>query len=113
MKKELIAALGSISVVTTNIVILELLQGCRNKNEYDTMNSRLNALDLIPANDSVWALAYKTGYELRRKGVTVPTVDIVIAAAAKAHNCGLLHNDKHFRSIAKHLHLESIDYIED
>lgn len=113
LKKTLVAALDSLSVVTTNIVILELLQGCRNRNEYDAMHSRLQALETLLINDPVWSLAYTTGYELRRKGITVPTVDIIIAAAAKVHSCSLLHHDKHFRALARHLHINAVDYIDD
>jgi predicted nucleic acid-binding protein len=77
------------------------------------MYSRLGALETIPISEAVWPLAYATGYELRRKGITVSTVDIIIAAAAKIHNCDLLHHDKHFRALAKHLHINAVDYIAD
>jgi predicted nucleic acid-binding protein len=113
LKKNLVAALDTLSVATINIVILELLQGCRSRNEYDAMKARLEALETIPLGDDVWSLACATGYELRRKGITVPTVDIIIASAAKIHNCNLLHHDKHFRAIAKHLHFNAVDYIGD
>jgi len=113
LKKTLVAALDTLSVATTNIVILELLQGCRNRNEYDAMKARLEVLETIPVSDAAWSLAYAAGYELRRKGITVPTVDIIIAAAAKIHDCTLLHHDKHFRALAKHLHINALDYIDD
>jgi len=113
VKQTLVAALDTLSVVTTNIVVLELLQGCRNRKEYDAMHARLNVIETIMISDAVWSLAYTTGYELRRKGITVPTVDIIIAAAAKLNNCGLLHHDKHFRVLAKHLHINALDYIDD
>jgi len=113
MKKTLLEALDPLSVATTNIVILELLQGCRNRNEYVAMHARLTVLETIPINDAVWDLSYTTGYELRRKGITVPTLDIIIASAAKIFDCGLLHHDKHFRAISKHLHINAVDYIDD
>jgi len=113
LKKTLISALDSLSVATTNIVVLELLQGCRNRKEFDAMHARLGALDTILISDAVWSLAYATGYELRRKGITVPTVDVIIAAAAKINNCSLLHHDKHFRTLAKHLHINAVDFIDD
>jgi predicted nucleic acid-binding protein len=50
---------------------------------------------------------------MRRKGITVPTVDIIIAAAAKIYNCSLLHHDKYFRALAKHLHISAVDYIDN
>jgi len=113
MKKTLLEALDTLSVATTNIVILELLQGCRNRNEYDAMHARLTVLETIPINGPVWDLSYTTGYELRRKGITVPTLDIIIASAAKIHNYSLLHHDKHFRALSKHLHINAVDYIDD
>lgn len=99
--------------MTTNIIILELLQGCRSKEEYEAMQSRLEALENLPLNDKVWEIAYLTGYELRKKGITVPTIDIIIASIAKTYNCDLLHHDKHFRIIAKHLNITAIDFIGD
>ena len=113
IKKTLLEALDILSVATTNIVILELLQGCRNRNEYDAMQARLTALETIPISDAVWDLSSATGYELRRKGITVPTLDIIIASAAKIYDCSLLHHDKHFRTISKHLHITAVDYIDD
>ena len=113
IKKTLFEALDTLSVATTNIVILELLQGCRNRNEYDAMQARLTALETIPISDAVWDLSSTTGYELRRKGITVPTLDIIIASAAKIYDCSLLHHDKHFRTISKHLHITAVDYIDD
>jgi predicted nucleic acid-binding protein len=113
LKKTLVAALDTFSVATTNIVILELLQGCRTRNEYDVMHARLKALETIQIDDDVWSLAYTIGYELRRKGITVPTLDIVIASAARIHNCSLLHHDKHFRTLGKHLQMSAVDYIDN
>jgi predicted nucleic acid-binding protein len=113
LKKTLVAALDTLAVTTTNIVIIELLQGCRNRNEYDAMHARLTALETIPISDAVWDLSSTTGYELRRKGITVPTLDIIIASAAKIFDCSLLHHDKHFRAISKHLHITAVDYIDD
>ncbi len=113
LKKTLLGALDTLPVATTNIIVLELLQGCRDRKEYDAMHARFNALEMIQITDAVWSLAYATGYELRRKGVAVPTVDIVIAAIAKIHDCSLLHHDKHFRALAKHLHINALDCIDD
>jgi predicted nucleic acid-binding protein len=58
------------------------------------------------------ALAYRAGYDLRRKGITVPTIDILILSIAKVHNCSLLHHDKHFKLVAKHLGVITLDFID-
>lgn len=113
LKHKILQALNSLTAVTTNIVILELLQGCSDKKEYEAMKSRLNALELLPANDNIWEIAYTTRYELRRKGITVPTVDIIIASIARVYNCTLLHHDRHFKLIIKHLDFSSIDFLDE
>lgn len=113
LKHKILQALNSLTAVTTNIVILELLQGCRDKKEYEAMKSRLNAVELLPVNDNIWEIAYTTGYELRSKGIAVPTVDIIIASIARAYNCTLLHHDRHFKFIVKHLDFSSIDFLDE
>ncbi len=46
LKEYLREALDLDRVVTTNIVILELLQGCKSRKEYDALKDRLDILPL-------------------------------------------------------------------
>lgn len=71
----------------------------------------MESLELLPADGDVWDVAYGAGFDLRRKGVTVPTVDLIIAAVAKVNGCALLHHDGHFRLIAKQMGLRAVDYL--
>tara|TARA_B100000959_G_scaffold281472_1_gene345604 strand:+ start:1461 stop:1868 length:408 start_codon:yes stop_codon:yes gene_type:complete len=111
LKQKIIDSLTSASVVTTNIIILELLQGCRNKKDYSLMKSRLESLDLLTVNDKVWDVANTTGYSLRKSGITVPTIDIIISSIVEVYGCTLLHHDKHFNLISKKLDISSIDFL--
>ena len=111
LKDYLRDALELDRVVTTNIVVLELLQGCRTRKEYDSLKERLDILSLFPLDDKAWHLAYEAGYGLRRKGITVPTVDILICAIAKAHNLKVLHHDDHMRSLSKELGIKAVDFL--
>ncbi len=111
LKQQVVNTLNTLSAVTTNIITMELLQGCRDKREYEKMRSRLEALDLLALNEDVWETAYRTGYNLRKKGITVPSVDIIIAALVKTHDCTLLHHDSHFKLIAKHLDIKTADFL--
>jgi predicted nucleic acid-binding protein len=113
LKQRVVEALTSLTAVTANIVILELLQGCINAKEYDVMQSRLAALELLNINDKVWEVAYEAGYQLRKKGITVPTVDIIISSLVKVHNCTLLHHDRHFKLVAGHLGIKTIDFLNE
>jgi predicted nucleic acid-binding protein len=48
---------------------------------------------------SVWEQAYELGFSLRRKGLTIPTVDLIIAALAIENKSLLLHHDEHYEMI--------------
>jgi predicted nucleic acid-binding protein len=111
LKQKVLETLSFFSAATTPVIVLELLQGCRDKKEYEAMKSRMEALEMLPVNEAVWEAAYRAGYDLRRKGITVPTIDILILSIAKVHNCSLLHHDKHFKLVAKHLGVIALDYI--
>ena len=63
-------------VVTTPLIILELIQGCKTGKERDDMRLRLDCLNVIDLTPDVWTIAYDMAFSLRRKGITVPVVDI-------------------------------------
>lgn len=113
LKQKVVEALASLSAATTPVIVLELLQGCRDKKEYEAMKSRMEALEMLPVNEAVWEAAYRAGYDLRRKGITIPTIDILILSIAKIYNCSVLHHDKHFKLVAKHLGVIALDYIDE
>lgn len=89
---------------TTGIVVLELLAGMRTEQEYREVREDLEALPNLPTDDA-WTTAWDLAFRLRRRGVTVPCVDTVIAATAMAHRCVLFHLDEHFQLIAHHAEL--------
>lgn len=51
------------------------------------MKSRLEFLDLLPANSEGWDIANTTGYSLRKSDITVPTIDIIISSIVKVYGC--------------------------
>jgi hypothetical protein len=111
LKRKVVEVLNTSSAATANIIIMELLQGCRDQREYEEMRSRLEALDLLALNEDVWETAYSAGFSLRKKGITVPSLDIIIASIARVHDCTLLHHDRHFNLVAKHLGTKTIDFL--
>ena len=87
---------------TASVIILELIQGCRTSGERDTLKSMLESLDVLPIATEVWERASDLGFSLRRKGITIPTVDLIIAAIAMEAKRILVHQDGHFEMIKKH-----------
>ena len=86
-------------VVTCPLIVLELIQGCRTERERGSLRTQLESLDLLSVTPPVWERAYDLGFSLRRKGVTVPVVDVVIAAVALENDVLLLHEDRHYELI--------------
>ena len=99
-------------VFTTGIIRLELLSGTRTKPEYQRLRSRLMALDNIVTDETIWDTAFDLAFNLRRKGLTVPNTDILIAACALYEDCILVHADNHFDLIAKHNNLQTESYVK-
>ncbi len=89
--------------VTSSLIILELLQGCRTVGERDSLRTKLESLDMLPISAAVWEQAYELGFSLRRKGLTIPTVDLIIAALVLENNIFLLHQDEHFEMIVSYI----------
>lgn len=112
LKEFLIEALDLDRVATSNIIVLELLQGAKTEKEYYLLKSRLDVLALYGISESTWNMAYKAGFQLRRKGITVPTADILISCIAKEHGLHLLHHDAHLKAAARELGVKAVDYLE-
>lgn len=88
-------------ILTTGMIELELLSGTRTQKEFQRLKSRLDALLRIETDASLWQTASELGFTLRRKGITIPHTDILIAACARKAGAYVLHADAHFDMIAK------------
>ncbi len=97
---------------TTEMVKLELLGGTRTKTEFQRLKSRLESLHQLSAMESGWDGAAELSFDLRRKGLTVPFTDVLIAAIARARGAKLLHADGHFDLIAQSCGLAVESYLK-
>lgn len=94
---------------TTGIIILELLQGTKTKKEYEEIFSDLSALHYFKENKEIWKKASLLGFELRRKGKTIPSTDLLIASISLYYNLNILHADNHFEIIKLYSNLKTTD----
>lgn len=111
LKDYLRESLDSDRIVTANIIILELLQGCKDKKEYEALKSRIEVLTIYKLTEDVWSVAYETGFLMRRKGITVPTVDIIISSIAKRNNLTIFHHDNHLKIISREVGIKTVDFL--
>ena len=99
---DLHEALAGDEVVLSRLNQLELLQGCRDEQEWGLLSSYLEGQDYLePAADS-WELAARIYFDLRRRGKSVRSpIDCCIAQLAMEHDALLLHRDRDFEVIAE------------
>jgi predicted nucleic acid-binding protein len=93
-------------VVLCGMIKLELLGSIKTENEFSRLKVYLDVLENIEMDSSLWDEASKLAFELRKKGVTLPYTDILIAAAAIRADAELIHTDSHFDLIARHSQLK-------
>ena len=89
-------------VVTTGLVLQELLQGFSGPKERKAIVDRFSALPLIAPDrqDHIEAAALRNA--CRRVGAQVGTIDALLAQLCIRHEMLLLTTDKDFATIAKH-----------
>ena len=91
---------GGEQVVTTGLVLQELLQGFRGARARKQILSRFAALPLVvpDRDDHVAAADLRTS--CRRRGVQVGTIDALLAQLCIRHNLMMLTTDRDFAPIA-------------
>lgn len=86
-------------VVTTGVIVVEVLQGARTDAAYAGLSQDFQALPWLSLTDDAVRRAARLGFELYRLGTPVPAMDLLIAAVALTHGCELWHLDTHFSRV--------------
>jgi predicted nucleic acid-binding protein len=100
------------AIITSGMIKLELLGGTREEKEFQRLKTRLDALEIVETNTSLWERAYDLAYNLRRKGLTVPCTDILITASAAMADAVIVHADSHFDLIAHHCAIKVESFVD-
>ena len=89
-------------VLTTRLVLQELLQGFTGAKARDQIVDRFTAFPLLSPDrdDHVAASTLRT--LCRKRGIQVGTIDALLAQLCLRHELVLLTTDDHFRHMAKH-----------
>lgn len=101
LREEVRAALLSDAVVTTPLVVTEVVAGAPDPDALTALLDDFGALRTLDTGFEVGARAARIGFSLRRSGGAVPSTDLLIAAAAIGADCELWHQDRHFSRIAE------------
>jgi hypothetical protein len=101
------------SIITTGMIKLEILGATKRENEFQRLKLRLDALDMVETNTSLWENSYGLAFKLRRKGITVPYTDILIASSALMTDAIVVHADSHFDLISSHVALQVESFVKN
>jgi len=86
-------------VVTTGIIIAELLQGMKDVKEERDISGIFAEISPLEITTDLWIKAGKIALSLRREGINLPLTDVAIAALAVEHNLSVYTLDKHFEKM--------------
>lgn len=84
----------------TEPIYLELAVGARAGDGVAELEKNFDTLPIMMVGEDDWHRAWEMAFTLRRKGLRVDSVDLIVAATAIGNGAIVFHHDKHFRSIA-------------
>lgn len=99
------ALTGGDSVVTTGMILLELLRGFVPAKAQQIIHTAFDTLEFIEPTRHDYVEAASIGNTCRRSGVQLGSVDALIAQLAMAGNHTILTTDNDFHLAARHIDL--------
>ena len=101
-RRQLESMVDPDDVLLTPFTELELLQGCRDEDEWSLLAAYLETQEYLAPSRETWAAAARIFFDLRRLGKTVRSpIDCCIAQVAIDHGVLLIHRDRDFEVIAE------------
>ena len=83
-------ALRNRSARITDVVATELLRGAKTRRDRRALDDLFSVVGWLEPSREIHLDAGRLGQRLARNGVTVPTVDLVVAQTAITHRAALL-----------------------
>lgn len=86
-------------LVTTGLIIAELLQGMKDAKEERNISDILADTSPLEIATGLWIKAGKAALSLQKNGINLPLSDVVTAVLATEHNLSVFTLDNHFEQI--------------
>ena len=96
------------AVCTNGIIQAEIVPFAPDRKSFQQLTADFRAFHWIEIARKDFDQAADIGFDLRRRGITVPATDLIIAACAIRIGAKLYHLDSHFDQIAKHTGLKAV-----
>ncbi len=85
---------------------VEVCQGARTEEEFHKLWDAFLGFEFLDVTDRLWGLSAFNYFKCRKKGITLSTVDCLIATLAKEHGVEHWSLDKCFKAMAPVIGLE-------
>lgn len=95
------AAIADDALAVNGIIHVEVVGFAADERELRVLLEGFRAFHWLELGRAQFDLAASIGFDLRRRGRTVPATDLIIAASAIHAKAELIHVDDHFEEIAK------------
>ncbi|MCX6553848.1 MAG: PIN domain-containing protein [Candidatus Aminicenantes bacterium] len=106
VKKRLEKLLDENRAHVSGIILAELITGISNEKDQRFLEECFFGLPYLEATREIFSITGKMGAALRKKGITMPLSDLLIAALAKTHVLTVLTLDNHFQTLARPLNVQ-------
>jgi len=108
--EKLDGLLGTIRIVVGDLIVAEVLQGVRDKREFQQVRKTLDTFEQVDVvGKDIAVQAARNFRKLRDLGFTVrKTIDTLIATRCIESNYALLHSDRDFDAFEAHLGLQVV-----
>lgn len=90
------------TILTTGLVLQELLQGFSGPKAHDQILDRFSSVPLLVPDRNDHIAAAELRNRCRRNGVQIGTIDALLAQLCIRHDLTMLTTDKDFRHVADH-----------
>jgi predicted nucleic acid-binding protein len=105
--RELVRAIeAGETLLTTGLVLQELLQGFAGPRAHERILDRFSALPILIADRQDHIEAAELRNRCRRNGIQIGTIDALLAQLCVRHDLTMLTTDRDFRHIAGHCALK-------
>ncbi len=103
--------LGVEGLIVGDLILAEVLRGFKDDRGFNEARRMLGRLEQVSlCGEDLAVEAARNFRKLRSRGVTVRgTIDVIIATRCLANGFRLLHSDRDFDAIEKHLGLRVVD----
>jgi predicted nucleic acid-binding protein len=101
---------GTTEIVVGDLMLCEILQGLASDREAREVEAWLRRFDIVSmAGDAIAVAAAGNYRRLRSRGITVrKTIDLLIGTWCIENRLPLLHNDRDFDPMTRHLGLAAV-----